>query len=125
MVCLCVNTAICRPPKAFRHDALYRLPNQSLDCFHRQLVDRRDDRDGLTLLTRSARATYSVYVVFRNIRHVIIDDVRDGIDIQSTSRDVCGHEHSRMAIAKRAQRCFTLWLASIGVNAIYAVISGS
>src|SRR6185369_6494013 len=61
--------------KTYRHDALYWLSNQSLDCSHRQLVDRRDDRDCLTLLSRSARATHSVYVVFRNSGHVVINHV--------------------------------------------------
>src|ERR1043165_2780125 len=61
--------------ETFRHDALYRLPNQPLDRFHRQLVNRSDNRDGFALLTCSARTAYAMHVVFGNSRPVIIDYV--------------------------------------------------
>ena len=71
----CAGRSDLQTAKTFRHDALDRLSDQSLDCFHRQLIDRRNDRDCFALFTRPACSTNSVYVVFRRSRHVVVDDV--------------------------------------------------
>src|ERR1041385_5775688 len=108
--------------KTLRHDAFHGSSDQSLDCFHRQLIDRRNDRDRFTLFPRSARAPYAMHVIFGNVRHVVVDDVRNCLDIKSTRRDVRSYEHACVAVAKLAQRGFTLRLTAIRVNAIHAMI---
>jgi hypothetical protein len=64
-----------------------------------------------------------MHVIFRNVRHIVVDDVRNRIHIQSTRRDVSSYEHTNVTITKLAQRGFTLWLTAIRMNAIHAVIA--
>jgi hypothetical protein len=49
--------------------------------------------------------------------------MRVGVDIDPTSRNIRRYKHASVTVAKTAQGRFTLWLTTIGVNAIDAVIA--
>jgi hypothetical protein len=47
-------------------------------------------------------------VIFRRLGHVVIDDVRDRLNVNATRRNVSGDEHTMAAMLETAQGSFTL-----------------
>lgn len=68
--------------------ALDRLAREPFDPAHRELINRRYNRDCLTLIACPAGPAYSMHVIFRRCGHVVIDDVRNGVYVQPTGGDI-------------------------------------
>src|SRR5690349_8680191 len=56
-------------------DAWDRLADHALDRAHHRDLIRRHEGVGIALLRRTARATDSVHIILRLLRHVVVDDV--------------------------------------------------
>jgi hypothetical protein len=109
--------------KPSRHDTFHRLSSQTFNGAHRQFIDRRNYRDCFSLIPCSARAAYAVHIIFRRRRHVIVNNVRDRIDVDSAGRNVSSDQDARSSGAELAQSSFALWLRTIRMNSIHAVIA--
>src|SRR2546423_8733302 len=92
-----------RAAKTIGHYSFYDLSGKSFDCSHRQLIDGRDDCDRLTLVAGPAGAAYAMYVVFGRGGHVVIDDMRNPVDIQASGGQVSCPPHTPAAIPAFAQ----------------------
>jgi hypothetical protein len=77
--------------KTVQQHTLDRLSGQSLDGAHRKFFNRSDQRNGAACVSGAARAPDAMHVIFRRGWHIVIDDVRDGVNVNATRRDVCCH----------------------------------
>lgn len=93
-----------------------RLAHQFLDCLHRRLIVRSDEADRIADRLRAACASDAVHVVFRVQREVVVDDVRDTLDVDTARRDVGRNEHARAAVLEGLQRGDALILRAIRVQ---------
>jgi hypothetical protein len=57
-----------------------------------------------------------VHVVVDVSRHVVVDDVRDVVDVEAARGDVGGDEHWRAAVAERLERVLALALRAVAVD---------
>ena len=55
-------------------------------------------------------------VILRVLRHVVVDDVADVLDVQSARGDVGGHQHLEAAVTEAAQRLLPLALRAVGMQ---------
>ena len=74
-----------------------RLANQFLDRAKFAAFGGRAERNRDALGTGAARSANSMYVAFRFDRHIVIDDMRDTIDIDAASGDVGCNQHLNIA----------------------------
>src|SRR6266849_1075968 len=58
------------------------LADEPLDVAKVRAVFARDERHGLAAFARAAGAADAVDVVFRDVRHVVVDDVRQRLDVE-------------------------------------------
>src|SRR6266508_3065212 len=68
------------------------LADEPLDVAKEGAVFARDERHGLAEFPRAAGAADAVDVVFRDVRQVVVDDVRQRLDVQAPRGDVGGDE---------------------------------
>ena len=54
--------------------------------------------------------------VFRHLRQVVIDHVRDVIDVQAARSDVGGHQYLKASFLESAQSSIPLGLAAVAMN---------
>ena len=80
------------------------------------MIFRCAERQGDTGRSRPACAADAMDIRFRFRGKVIVDDVGDVIDIQSTGRDIGGDEHGRPGRPKLAQRSGTRALTLVAVQ---------
>src|SRR2546423_1517160 len=121
---LALRAAVARSPaEAGQQNARDRLTRQSLDGAHGRLVDRGDERDGAPGVSGPSRATDAVHVVFWRDGHVVVDDVRDRLNVNAARRDVGGDEDARAPLAEAAQRRLPLRLRAVGVYAVGLVLA--
>ena len=80
------------------------------------MLQRRAERHRGAGRAGPARTANAVYIRFRFMGKVIVEDVGDVFDIQSTSRDVGRDEHRRLCGSKLAQRTRTGALALVAVQ---------
>jgi hypothetical protein len=109
--------------KPFGHHSRYRLAREPFNRSHRQFIDWRNDCNGFALIAGAARSANAVDVIFGRRGHVIVDNVRDGIDVNTARGDVGRYQHACSSVTEFAQGCFPLRLRAIGVDAVHAVIS--
>ena len=64
-----------------------------------------------------------MHVVFGLFGHVVVDDVRDRINVNAARGDVCGDKHARLAFAEAAQGRFAFTLRAVCVDAIGFVLA--
>ncbi len=55
-------------------------------------------------------------VVFRDVRQVVVDDVRQGLDVEAPRGDVGGDEHLQLAVLEALQGLHALRLALVAVD---------
>src|SRR5467141_2933903 len=79
-------------------------------------VFARDERHGLPGFSRAAGAADAVDVVFRDVRQVVVHDVRQRLDVQAARGDVGGDEHLQLAVLEALQGLHALRLALVAVD---------
>src|ERR687889_112466 len=68
--------------------ALHCLARQALYRAHQRLFDGRDERDGTPARARAPRPPDAVDVVLWGLGHVVVDDVRDRVNVYAARGDV-------------------------------------
>jgi hypothetical protein len=80
--------------EAFDDPLLDLAIDQALDRCHQRPVLGADQRDGFAFDPGAACAADSMYVILGDVRHVVVDHVRQRFDIEAARRDVGGHQHA-------------------------------
>ena len=92
------------------------LADEPLDVAKVRAVFARDERHGLPGFARAAGAADAVDVVFRDVRQVVVDDVRQRLDVEAPRGDVGGDEHLQLAVLEALQGLHALRLALVAVD---------
>ena len=75
-----------------------------------------DERDRCALLAGAARAAGAVQVDLVVLGALVVDDVRDVLDVDAARGDVGRDQHVDLAVAERAQRLLTGALAEVAMD---------
>ena len=95
---------------------LDRLAGQLLDRLDVFRLGARDDRLSEARAAGAAGAADAVDVVLRMGRHVEIEDVADGRDIEPARRDVARHQQLELPVAKAVERLQPRMLVHVAVQ---------
>src|SRR5438874_1181805 len=68
------------------------LSDETLDCLERRQFFPIHQSECIANVLRAPGATDAVHVIFRMLGHVVVDDVTDAGDVETTGRDV-GRDH--------------------------------
>ena len=60
-------------------------------CYHKVFLGEKRIRRAS--LASPGCSTHSVHVVFQTLRHIVVDDVLNFVNVQATGRDIRGNEH--------------------------------
>ena len=66
--------------------------------------------DSIALLASAPCAPNAVSVILNAVRHVVVDDAGDVLDVNAAPCHVCGHQDRVLALLEPGQPCFTLIL---------------
>src|ERR1044072_6051988 len=110
-------------PKAGDDDALDRLTRETLYRAHQGLFHGRDERYGPPARARPSGAADAVDVVFGSLGHVVVDYVRDRVNVYAARGDVGGDEDARAAVLEAAQCGLALRLRAVGVYLVGRVLA--
>ena len=94
-----MNTVI-RSAKARQYHAFYDLSGKLFYRTHGDFINRGHNSNRATLIAGSSGAPNTMDVIFRCGRHVVVNDVRNEIDIQTASCDVGRNQHPRASITE-------------------------
>ena len=75
-------------------DNLYSLADKPFDVAEKAALIDRTERDGDAWSTGPCRSANPVDVALGDVGEVVVDDVTDPVDIDSTRCDVGSHEHA-------------------------------
>ncbi len=104
-----------------QRDDLDRLLRQPLDRAQHAPLARIDQRDRHALAADAAGAADAVHVDFGRGRDVVVDDVRDVIDVEAARRDVGGDEHVGLLLPEELHDAVALLLFHAAVERLRAV----
>ena len=96
--------------------ALELLVQQVFDAGDQALVLGRDQRPGHAFGLDTGRAADAVHVVLRLLRHVVVDDMRDAVDVQATGGDVGRHQNVDLPAAEGFQGPQAVALVEIAMD---------
>ena len=77
-----------------------------------------DESKCVSDLTRPRRATYTVDVIVRRLRHIEVDHVAKRFDIDSSRRNVGCDKNLVVAVLETRQRCGALRLRAVSMNSL-------
>jgi hypothetical protein len=92
--------------------------HSTLDGIDQWLVGRRDKGEGVAHHACAGGAADAVDVIVGLCGDVEVDDVRQGLDVNSAGSDVGGHEYPDAPVLERRQRGLALRLAAVSVDPI-------
>ena len=72
--------------------------------------------DGTSVVVGAGRTSDAVYVVLAIMRHVVVDDQADVVDVDTTGHDVGSHQNVDAAVAELVHDFLTLTLFQVGVH---------
>ena len=81
-------------------DARDLFLQQALDVAQQLVLVHADQRERFTGCRRAAGTADTVNVIFRHVRQLVVDDVRQLFDIQPTRRDIRRHHDLCQAVTK-------------------------
>src|SRR6185369_1571183 len=76
------------------------------------------EKDRLAAASCSPGATDAVHVGFRVIRYVVVDDVADALDIETTRGDVCRNDDVDLSRFEASDRALALRLSDVAVQGL-------
>ena len=88
----------------------------ALDGAQHPALARGDKQDGLAGTARATRAADAVDVGLRVVRDVVVEHVRDALDVQAAGGDVGGHEDVQAAVAQLVHGALALLLGDVAVD---------
>ena len=92
---------------------LYHLLQELLNLLEPEHVLFVDEGDGSTVAVGTCCTTDAVNVIFGIVRHVIIDNHLDVVDVDTTSHDVGSHEHVILTALELEHHIITLSLLQV------------
>jgi hypothetical protein len=92
------------------------LAKSALDLVQHACFLGGEEADGATLGTGTGRTADAVDIVLGGVRHVVVDDVRDLVNVDAASDNVGGDEHAGVATLEAVERPLALRLATVAVN---------
>ena len=102
-----------------RADNAQPCARQPLDIAEVLALVRRAERNGHALGAGARRAANAVHIAFGNIRQLVVDDVRDLVDVDPTRRDVGRHQDAGKALAETVERRLALALALVAMDGVH------
>jgi hypothetical protein len=93
-----------------------RLPDEALDRSQLTTLIRVAQRDGYAPSAGAGRAANAVDVSLRDVRQLIVDDVRHLIDVDAAGGDVGRHQRSHPRHAQVRERMLALGLTFVAVD---------
>ena len=78
----------------------------------------RHERHRLASRAGAARAADSVHVVLGHVRHVVIDHVRQLLDVEPSGRNIRRYEHAKFAVLEALQGARARVLALVAVDGV-------
>ena len=90
--------------------------DQALDVAQEHVLVDAHERDRLAFGAGAARAADAVHVVLGHVRQVVVDDVRQLVDVDAARRDVGGDHHLDLAGLEVRQRARARVLALVAVQ---------
>jgi len=97
-------------------DTRHRAAGESLQGAERVLILAHDKTDGVPDSLGASRAPDAVDIVLMVRREVVIDDMRDAIDIDSPGGDIGGDKDADFPVPEIVQRTEPLVLGTVGVD---------
>ena len=96
---------------------LERLSHDSFESPNHLVVLGRDEGKSIAGALGASRATDAVDIGVCGVGHVIVDDVRDAVDVEPARRDVRRDHDAEVTGLKAAQSLFALSLGAVAVQA--------
>jgi hypothetical protein len=104
--------------EAFDDPLLDLAIDQPLDRRHQRPVLGTDQRDASPSTAGAAGAADSMYVILGHVGHVVVDHVRQRLDVEAARRDVGGYQHAQLVVLEARQRAHARVLALVAVDRI-------
>ena len=95
---------------------LDRRVGHALDGAQHAALARGDKQDRLAGTACAAGAADAVHVRLGVVRDVVVEHVRDALDVQAAGRDVGGHEDVQAAVAQLVHGALALLLGNVAVD---------
>src|SRR5581483_11224694 len=123
LLLLLLLLALVRRRRAARLEARYRAAldlavDEALDRGEQRPVLRGDERDRLAGLARAAGAADAVDVVLGHVRQVVVDDVRQELDVEPARGDVGRDQHAQLVVLERLERARARVLRLVAVDRV-------
>ena len=112
---LCDSQRVDRVDRRQVH-GLDRLTGGALDGAQHIALPGSDEQDGLALASRPARAADAVHVGFRVVRHVVVHDMADSLDVEAAGGDIGGHHDVDLAGFQTRDGALALGLGNVAVE---------
>ena len=93
-----------------------RLAGRAFYGLEQVLFTRGDEQDRFAAAAGTARAADTVGIAFRIVRHVIVDDVADALDVQAAGGHVGSHEDVDLAVFQLLDRALALRLLDVAID---------
>ena len=102
--------------EARHHLARDRPLDEPLDVAQEHVLVDAHQRDRLALVAGAAGAADAVHVILGHVGQVVVDDVRQLVDVDAAGRDVGGDHHLDLARLERGERPRARVLALVSVQ---------
>ena len=102
--------------ETFQHGARQFALDQAFDVAQQAVLIHANQRNRLALRTRAARTADTVHIVFRHVRQVEVDHVRQLVDVDAACGDVGGDQHAQRVGFELRKRARAGGLALVAVN---------
>ena len=80
------------------------------------VVFRCDKRERVPGALGASRATDAVDISVGGVGHIVVDDVRDAVDVETARRNIGGDHDAEVSSLEAAQRLFALPLRAVAVQ---------
>ncbi|OFA04350.1 hypothetical protein DUGA2_26240 [Duganella sp. HH101] len=92
------------------------LLDQLFDILQHLVLVHADQRHGFAGGAGAAGTADAVHIVLRNVRQVVVDHVRQLVDVDAARGDIGGHQHLQLVVLELGQRLGARRLALVAVD---------
>ena len=102
--------------KIFQFQSWNFLPNEMFDCLQSGQFFTVHESERIADILRPAGASDAVHIIFRMLRHIVIDDVAYARNVEPARRDIGGHHHFVFAALESFERFDPFPLGPVGMQ---------